>query len=614
MSAKVKSPVSKLTRASWEATKSERVRFYIFVAFFIIAYTIELIIPWTLGYIIGAFSAHGFTDEAFAKAEYGILLFTLLRLVNLGFHHVGRYLQSSVAFAAKMHTMSQVFAALLRFPLNWHVENHSGDNLSKLYRSVGAVDSCIGTYVWQVIEGLVKVVLASIAIFTLDFWVAINVFAMGFITVLVMILFNRRLTESYRINNVFGNKLNRICIDYLFNVVTVKTLGLEKAANSYLTGAQPEGATMNRRISRYCELKWGTTAVGFCLVTGSSLWIFFNGQQVSDVTFETAKVYVLIDYLNKIFQAIGSFTAYYGGILEAATGYEDGAEILENAEKVAIPQKTNNFPSNWQKIKIDNLNFAYKNNEMSRLQDMKISIERGDKIALVGPSGGGKSTLLKIIAGLLVPSSGEVTVYSSANTQANINFTDLGALSILVPQEPEIFSESLVYNLTMGEPISLETISYFAKIGKLETLLGKLPLGYNENIAEKGQNLSVGEKQRVAMVRGLLRASDREIILLDEPTSSLDPKTEKEIFISILNHYKERIIITACHRLNLVPLFDKIVFIRDGQVVELGSFSELLQKKGAFFAAWEDYIKRVPREDAEEVSASTPEDKISCHV
>ena len=98
------------------------------------------------------------------------------------------------------------------------------------------------------------------------------------------------------------------------------------------------------------------------------------------------------------------------------------------------------------------------------------------------------------------------------------------------------------------------------------------------------------------MVRGLLRARDRRILLLDEPTSSLDPKTEKEIFMGLLDHFKDRVIITACHRLNLVPLFDKVVFIRDGRVEETGSFNELLERGGPFSRAWEDYIKKIPKE------------------
>jgi ATP-binding cassette, subfamily B, bacterial len=98
------------------------------------------------------------------------------------------------------------------------------------------------------------------------------------------------------------------------------------------------------------------------------------------------------------------------------------------------------------------------------------------------------------------------------------------------------------------------------------------------------------------MTRGLLRAEGKDILLLDEPTSSLDPRTEKEVFYNVLGHYKESTIITACHRLNLVPLFDKVIYIRAGKVEEVGGFQELIERGGAFAKAWEDYERRIAKE------------------
>lgn len=587
-------PISGLIKASWAATAGERPRFFGFVGCFILSYSLELLTPWAIGYTLGVFVRDGFTDAAYQQAVWGILAYIALRLSYTFLHHFSRYLQNTVAYSARMNTMNSVFGALIQYPMNWHIGSHSGDNLSKLHRATGAIDSCIGTYVWQVIEGLVKVVFASIAIFALDLWVAINVILMGLVTILIMILFNKRLTAAYRQNNIFGNKLNRICIDYLFNIVTVKTLGLEKAANSYLRGQKSEGLAYSQRISLYSELKWGTTAVGYGLVIGSSLLIYFHGHKGLNEAFDVAKVYVLINYLDRIFQAIGSFTAYYGGIIEAATAYEDGAGILKGAGAITPRNEKKLIADDWQKIRIENVNFSYKSGEISSLKGLSVEIQRGDKVALVGPSGGGKSTLLKVLGGLLIPSGGTF----STDTQENLTNQDIGDISLLVPQEPEIFSETFKYNLTMGEPISEDQINHFIKLGRLENVLVKLPRGYETDLAEKGLNLSVGEKQRVAMVRGLLRAEGKEILLLDEPTSSLDPKTEKEIFIALLEHFRNQVIVTACHRLNLVPLFDKIIFIRDGRVEEVGGFTQLMQKDGAFAKAWEDYIRKIPREDS----------------
>ncbi len=588
----MRTPFKELTHACWLATAGVRLQFFSFIFLFVIAYTIDLIVPWALAYTLDVLTQTELTKDSLRLATYGVFAHMGLRLTNKILHHIARYIQTATAYSARMETLNGIFSSLLAYPLNWHIEQHSGDNLSKLHRSAGAIDSCIGTYTWQIIDGVVKLVFASLAIFILDFWVAMNVVGMGIITVLIMILFNKRLTKIYRVNNVFYNKISRICVDYLFNVVTVKTLGLEPAAKKYLQNQKAEGLRLTKKISKYNELKWGTTSIGYCLVTGTSLLIYINTQSSFNQMFEIGKVYILISYLDQIFQAIGSFTAYYSGVMESMVAYEDGAQIIERAATLPKNIKNKALPQSWEKLRISELSFAYKFSETSRLINLAVDINRRDKIALVGPSGGGKSTLLKIIAGLLIPENIKVEV----DGMQDYKISDIGKSSILVPQEPEIFSESFRYNITMGDDFNDERIDEVIQLCSLQKVLLKLDNGLDADLAEKGMNLSVGEKQRVAMARGLLRAAGRDLVLLDEPTSSLDPKTEKEIFMSIIQQYKDQVIITACHRLNLVPLFDKIVFVRDGAVDESGTFAELLAKGGSFARAWEDYIKKMPKE------------------
>lgn len=588
MDIKTKDSFKALLKGAWESTRGERPRFFLFVVLFILAYSIDLAVPWAIGYTLGVFIEHGFSDQAFELGLNGILAYTGLRLANTVFHHLGRYVQNTVAYTCRMGSLTSIFTSLLRFPLRWHVGHHSGESLSKLNRSAGAIDSIIGTYVWQIIEGVVKIVIASAAIFTLDFWVAMNVLVMSVATILVMVLFNRRVARIIRKNNIFGNKVNRICVDYLSNIVTVKTLGLEQAASRYLSAQQAEGLKISKKISKYMELKWGSTSVGYAIVIGSSLYLYFTGQRDVSKTLDVAQVYVLLNYLDRIFQAIGSFTGYYSGLIEAATAYEDATEIVHDSKSLNQLVPPAALEGEWSEINIDNLHFSYVVDEQRGLKNVSFGIKRNEKIAIVGPSGGGKSTLLKVLSGLIVPEMCSI----SSDTQSNISIDDFSQIGLLIPQEPEIFSETIRYNLTMGEDLDSNEISFFISLCRLERLLAKLPAGWETNLAEKGLNLSVGEKQRVALARGLLRAADRQIILLDEPTSSLDPLTEKEIFRGLLYHFTEHTIITTCHRINLVPLFDKIIYMENGTVQEVGSFNELLERKGLFYNAWDDYLSK----------------------
>lgn len=583
-----------LIRGAWESTIDERGKFFAFIVLFIFAYALDLMVPWAIGYILGIFVRGDLTGQNFIDLTNGILFATLVRVVSSIFHHWARYLQQSVAYSAKMSILERLFGAMMQYPLRWHISTHSGDNLSKLRRAEGAVANVVGTYIWQIIEGLVKVFGAAVAMFALDIFAALAVFGMAVITIGLMVYFNYKLTQKIRLNNSFGNKINRICVDYLANIVTVKTLSLESQATKYLRDQRSEGHYIARKIAKYMELKWAAVGVTQGMVIGIVLFIYFlNSASTTASGSDVQQIYVLLDYLGRIFAAIGSFTGYYSGIVEAATAYEDAKEILEHATEPK--PKGRKGESSWKSFTFRELNFAYTKGERAGLKNVDVTIRRGEKIALVGQSGGGKSTFLKVLAGLLEPDS-----YSLAtDEQAAVNIQTLAQDCLLIPQEPEIFSESFKYNLTMGDDFDSGQLSFFVSLCKLDGVVSRLPEGMNSDLVEKGFNLSVGEKQRVALARGLLRVDERNLILLDEPTSSLDPKTEKEIFLGLLYHFSSKTVLSACHRLNLVPIFDKIIYFEQGSILEIGSFAELLERKSHFARAWEDYQAKMEKHGQE---------------
>jgi ATP-binding cassette subfamily B protein len=580
--------VRNLAHASWESTAGTRVRFFCFVALYIIAYSLDLVVPWAIGWTLGVFVKSGLTQEAFNQSLNGIALYVGLKMAYAASHHFGRYFQGTTAYNSRFKKLEEVFTALITFPLKWHVHHHTGENLSRLHRSVGAIESVVSNYVWQIIDGVMKFFAATLLIFALDAEVALVVLVMGFVTVLVMILFNARLTRNIRSNNRFYDRLNRTCVDYLSNIITVKTLRLEAPAISYLTEQRDEGFRLSRKIWKYQELKWGTIAVGYSLVMGTSLLVYFNNQRHLGSAFDVAQVYVLLNYLDRIFAAIGSFTGYYGGIIEAATAYDDASTVLNDSKRLIEPVRNGNLPRSWSKLDLKEVTFSY-GGEIQNLKRVSVSIRRGEKVALVGPSGGGKSTLLKVMSGMLAVQEG------AAITDDGGEYTleDVAQVSLLVPQEPEIFSETVRYNLSFGQEFSERQMQKAIEVCRIDHLLQKLPLGWDSQLEEAGLNISVGERQRLALARGILRVPGKDILLLDEPTSSLDPLTEKQIFAGILHEFSDLTVITACHRLALVPLFDKVIYVKDGRVEEVGTFPELRSAGRGFSAAWSDYERTV---------------------
>jgi ABC-type multidrug transport system fused ATPase/permease subunit len=296
----------------------------------------------------------------------------------------------------------------------------------------------------------------------------------------------------------------------------------------------------------------------------------------------------LLNYLDRIFGAITSFTGYYSGIIEAALAYDDASSVISESNTLKLPPRVTLLPNSWETIALQDVGFSY-GGETWNLKNIFMRIRRGEKIALVGPSGGGKSTLLKVLSGMLAAQSGNVL----ASDGKTYSLDDVADISILIPQEPEVFSESVRYNLSFNEEFPQSELQRALEICRIDHLLEKLSHGWDSTLEEAGLNISGGERQRLALARGVLRVPGKDILLLDEPTSSLDPLTEKQIFGNILHEFRNLTVVTACHRLALVPMFDTVVYIRDGRVEEVGSFPELRAAGKGFSAAWADYERTV---------------------
>jgi len=170
-------------------------------------------------------------------------------------------------------------------------------------------------------------------------------------------------------------------------------------------------------------------------------------------------------------------------------------------------------------------------------------------------------------------------------------FKSISSEIALIPQDPEIFSTTIKENITLGVGHNLNYIKRFTDMAKFTEIVGRLPKGFSSSIVERGVNLSGGEKQRLALARGLMACEDKEIILLDEPTSSVDFKNEFLIYQNIFEKFKKKTVVSSIHRLHLLPLFDRICIFKNGKIIESGSFEELMKKSESFKKMIENYNK-----------------------
>ena len=209
-------------------------------------------------------------------------------------------------------------------------------------------------------------------------------------------------------------------------------------------------------------------------------------------------------------------------------------------------------------------------------------------MAVVGESGSGKTTFLKVLHGMYPNAQATLTLDNEAPIATS--FADIDLETMLVPQEPEIFSSTIRENMTLGIDYSEDSVMQAAQIALFDKVIQSLQQGLDSVINEKGVNLSGGQKQRLALARAILFSSEKEMILLDESTSSVDSETETEIYQRIFSAFHDKTIIASIHKMNLLKLFDRIVMFEDGQVVDSGTFEELLERNSQFQAAWKQFI------------------------
>jgi ATP-binding cassette, subfamily B, bacterial len=299
----------------------------------------------------------------------------------------------------------------------------------------------------------------------------------------------------------------------------------------------------------------------------------------------------LYQYVDRISGLFFRFAYKYGDILTQRVDVENAEEL---AKDFVTKHKDEQIDlKNWKELKIENLTFSYNienTNKNIHIDNLSMKIKRGEKIALIGDSGSGKTTFLKLVRGLYRPANVKIEV--AGNNVKNISISEFELLSdsmSLIPQEPELFTATIRENITMGIECDEETLKYFMNAACFASVVEKLPNGLESSIKEKGVNLSGGEKQRLALCRGLLASRDKEIIMLDEPTSSVDSRNEMNIYKNIFALSAGKTVISSIHRLHLLPLFDTIYYFEKGQIIASGTLGEMLERSPQFRKLWDKY-------------------------
>lgn len=596
----MRNPYLSLLATAWKYARKEKKRFILVYAMFVVATIIVAINPLFYGWFINELQLQG--ADVLKTGWIYIGGFLGLRVLEWCFHGPGRVMERQLAFTLSSNFIEEVYHKILHLPVKWHQDNHSGSTINKLRKAHEALrDFFQNGFIYFYSFGKFFFSFSAMLYFSPLFG-AIGV-ALGIFTIWIIAKFDKVFIRSLKEVNEREHEVSSTLFDSLSNIITVITLRLEKRIQAtYIHKLMAVYPPFKKNVS-VNEWKWFTAQmmVGliYCVTTIGYLYQHWNTES----TFFIGGLVVLLGYVNQFTSVFNDIAGHYTQIMKFNTELQNIRDIEHAYTEKHTPDTERKLPQNWQTLDIENLNFVRADtSEPARrvgIHDLSMRMEKGQRIALIGESGCGKSTFLALLRGLFSP---QTESFVKINDMELEKFETIANNVTLLPQDPEIFENTILYNITLGLKFTEEEIENACRAAQFDTVVRKLPNGFDTNIKEKGVNLSGGQKQRLALARGILAAKSSDLVLLDEPTSSIDPRTERNIYENLFNTFQGKTVISSLHRLHLLHYFDYVYILKDGCIVDKGTFEELRRYSLVFKELWDHQITEIKsQENAPEV-------------
>ncbi|WP_369412854.1 ABCB family ABC transporter ATP-binding protein/permease [Neoroseomonas alba] len=522
-----------------------------------------------------------------------ILGYGLLRVMSTGFGELRNAIFAKVQARAGRRVALEVFEHLHRLSMRFHMDRATGGLSRVIERGVRGIATSLNFLLFNIIPTIVEIILVAAILW----WLFAASFAMTMLaTIIAYVAFTLMFTNwrlrFRRTMNQTDEEANTKAVDSLLNYETVK----------YFNNETHEARRYEESLTRYerayvrseTTLNLLNAGQATIMAIGLTITMLLAGSGIAQGHMTVGDFVLVNSYLLQIYQPLNILGFAYREIKQGLTDMEQMFTLLSVPAEVQDAPGAPPLAKGSGEIRFEDVRFGYRPDRVI-LKGVSFTVEPGRMLAIVGPTGAGKSTISRLLFRFYDASSGRVLV--DGQDVRGVTQASLRQAIGVVPQDTVLFNDTIRYNIAYGRPGATDAeVEAAARAAQVHDFVMRLPEGYATRVGERGLKLSGGEKQRVAIARTILK--DPRILILDEATSALDTRTEQEIQTALRDVSRNRTTLVIAHRLSTVVEADEIIVLQDGQIAERGTHASLIAEDGLYAEMWRRQAQAVAAAEA----------------
>jgi ATP-binding cassette subfamily B protein len=578
----------------WPRGETElKLRVVISVICLVLAKAANVLVPIAYARAVDALAPKEGVGAMLAIPVALIIGYGLLRVMSSALAELRNAVFAKVQARAARRVALRVFEHLHALSLRFHMDRATGGLSRVIERGTRGITIALNFLLFNIIPTIVEILLVAAILW----WMFAVSFALTVLLTIVTYIAFTLIFTNWRLRfrramNAMDEEANTKAIDSLLNYETVK----------YFNNERHEGRRYDESLARYerAYIKSETTlnmlnaGQAMIMAAGLTIVMLLAGDGIAKRTMTVGDFVMVNAYLIQLYLPLNILGFAYREIRQGLTDMEQMFSLLDVPAEVRDAPGARPLPAGPGEVRFEAVRFHYRP-DREILKGVSFTVPPGKMLAIVGPTGAGKSTISRLLFRFYDATGGAVRV--DGVDVREVTQDSLRQAIGVVPQDTVLFNDTIAYNIAYGRPgASQEEIEAAAKLAQVHDFVMRLPDGYRTRVGERGLKLSGGEKQRVAIARTILK--DPRLLILDEATSALDTRTEQEIQSALRGVAQGRTTLIIAHRLSTVVEADEIIVLDEGRIVERGTHAELIAKDALYAEMWRRQSEAVAAAEA----------------